>query len=275
MIKDDAVVIDVAAMIIFLISAAPLVRLFINSNPDAESDAILGLRLFALCLIPSSLNAAFKKYYQAIGMIRFSEVFSFLQNFLFPSLAVIILGNVFGKNGVWWYYLIGEVLSLLFITVYVHIKSGQPMFSLNSYVCLPENFGSKPEDAMEFAIFDSVGVSAASVAAEKFCLLKGENKKRSMYASLCIEEMANNIIQHGFVKGNDNRIDIRLVKKGKSMLIRIRDNCKSFDPTKFMELKETDTNDPAKHIGIRMTYKMVKKIQYVYSLGLNNLSIEI
>ena len=270
-----ATVIDAAAMIIFLIFASPLVKLFIDSSPEAESDAILGLRLFSLCLIPSSLNAAFKKYYQAIGMVRFSEVFSFLQNFLFPSITVIVLGNIFGKNGVWWYYLIGEVLSLAFITVYVHLKSGLPLFSLNSYICLPEDFGSRPEDAMEFVIFDPAGVSAASLAAERFCLLKGENKKRSMYTSLCIEEMANNIIQHGFIKGNDNRIDIRLVKKGKSLLIRIRDNCKSFDPTRFIELKETDTNDPTKHIGIRMTYKMVKKIQYVYSLGLNNLSIEI
>ena len=270
-----ACIINAGAMIVFLVLASPMVQLFIDSSPDAESDAIFGLRLFSLCLIPSSINAAFKKYYQAIGMVRFSEVFSFLQNFLFPSAAVIILGNVFGKNGVWWYYLIGEVLSLFFITVYVHIKSGEKMFSLDSYVCIPENFGSKPGDAMEFSIFDQDGVVTASAAAEKFCTLKGVDKKKSMYTSLCIEEMANNIIQHGFVEGKDNRIDIRLVKKNNGLLIRIRDNCKSFNPTKFFELSEKNTEDPAKHIGIRMTYRMLKKIQYVYSLGLNNLSIEV
>ena len=270
-----AIVIDGFAMLLFLVFATPLVRLFIDSSPDAESDAIFGLRMFAISLIPSSLNAAFKKYYQAIGKIMFSEVFSALQNFAFPAIVVLILGNIVGKNGVWWYYIIGEILSLLFIVIYVHVKSGHPMFSLNSFVCLPESFGSKPGDAIEFSVFDATGVTSASLAAEEFCLLKGKSKKSSMYTALCIEEMANNIIQHGFIEGKDNRIDIRLVKKENRMLIRIRDNCKNFDPTKYLDMNRMDNEDPSKHIGIRMTYKMSKKVQYVNSLGLNNLLLEI
>ncbi|MBR4342706.1 MAG: ATP-binding protein [Lachnospiraceae bacterium] len=270
-----AIFINLAATLIFVVFATPLVRLFIDSSPDAENDAIFGLRMFAVSLIPSSLNAAFKKYYQAIGNILFSEIFSALQNFVFPATVVLILGNTVGKNGVWWYYLIGEVLSLLFITIYVHIKSGKPMFSLDSYVFLPEDFGAKPGDAMEFSVFDASGITSASLAAQEFCRIKGLPKKKSMYTALCIEEMANNIIQHGFVEGKDNRIDIRLVKKENHMLIRIRDNCKHFDPTKYMELNRQDSSDLSKHIGIRMTYKMVKKVQYVNSLGLNSLMLDI
>ena len=59
------------------------------------------------------------------------------------------------------------------------------------------------------------------------------------------------------------------------MLIRIRDNCKDFDPVKYLEMNREKMDDPGSHIGIRMTLKMVKNVQYVNSLGLNNLTLEI
>ena len=96
-----------------------------------------------------------------------------------------------------------------------------------------------------------------------------------MHTGLCIEEMGNNIIEHGFEGNGKNRIDIRLVKKNDSMLIRIRDNCKDFDPVKYMKMNQEQIGDPGSHIGIRMTLKMVKNVQYVNSLGLNNLTLEI
>lgn len=263
-----------ASMAVFLIFAGPIVRLFLD-NPDAEGAAIWGLRMFAISLIPSSINAAFKKYYQAISRVRFSESISVVQNFLFPAIVVLTLGNIFGDKGVWWYYIIGETLSIVYITIATHIMSKKKFLSLESLVCLPSGFGSKPGDVMEFTILDKSEVSTASSAAGLFCTKKGQGKKKSMYTSLCIEELANNIIQYGFEKPGQNRIDIRLVKKKKTMLIRIRDNCKGFDPVKFLEMSRTQTDDPAKHIGIRMTLKIVKKVQYVNSLGLNNLTLEI
>ena len=270
-----AIIIDLVAMVLFLLSASKLATLFIDNSPEAESEAAFGLMMFSLCLVPSSLNAAFKKYYQAIGMIRFSEIYSFVQNFLFPAIAVVILGYTAGKKGVWLYFVIGETLSLLMVTLYIHIKSKQPIFSLNSFACIPESFSHKTSDVMEFTVFDSDGVISASAAAEKFCTLKGASRKKSMYTALCIEEMANNIIQHGFSTSGDNRIDIRLVKKDDSLLIRIRDNCRGFDPTDFYELNKKDDQDPSRHIGIRMIFNMASKVQYVYSLGLNNLLLEV
>ena len=66
-------------------------------------------------------------------------------------------------------------------------------------------------------------------------------------------------------------MDIRILFKGDDKVIRIRDNCVSFDPVEYLKLHETD--DPAAHIGIRMVMKMVKKANYVNSLGLNNLTL--
>ena len=264
-----------AAMLMIGILASPLVKLFLDTNPDAEGAATWGLRMFAISLIPSSINAAFKKYYQAINRIKFSESISIVQNFLFPTIVVLTLGNIFGEKGVWWYYIIGEVLSLVYICILAHFFSQKRFFSLESFVCLPFGFGSKPEDVIEFTIYDLKGVTTASSAANEFCSMKGQSRRKSLYTALCIEEMANNIIRHGFEDPGKNRIDIRLVKKGDSMLIRIRDNCKDFDPIRFLEMNKAYQEDPSKHIGIRMMLRMVKNVRYVNSLGMNNLTLEI
>ena len=92
--------------------------------------------------------------------------------------------------------------------------------------------------------------------------------------SLCVEEMADNIVEHGFTKDDkEHSVDVRLLYRGDRRLIRIRDNCLHFDPLAYLELHKTD--DPTSHIGIRMVMKMVKNANYVNSLGLNNLTLEL
>ena len=66
-------------------------------------------------------------------------------------------------------------------------------------------------------------------------------------------------------------MDVRILFKGSSRIIRIRDNCVNFDPVEYLKLHETD--DPVAHMGIRMVMKTVKSANYVNSLGLNNLTL--
>ena len=288
-----AVVIDAVVMVLFLIFAGLLAKLFVFPGDTPEeilraeqtvSYATVGLRMFAICLIPSSINAAFKKYYQAIGQIRFSEILSVVQNLAFPALVVLSLGNIFHANwganagtiGVWLSYVIGETLTLLFIAIYVKKKSGHKFCSLDSFACLPAGFGAAKGESLEIVITKPEDVGAAAVAATEFCKNKGENAKKTMYTSLCIEEMANNILKYGFRDGKNNRIDIRLVRKeNDDLILRIRDNCEGFDPVNYYEMAKPDMDDPARHIGIRMVFKMVKDVKYVNSLGLNNLTVRI
>jgi anti-sigma regulatory factor (Ser/Thr protein kinase) len=112
----------------------------------------------------------------------------------------------------------------------------------------------------------------ASVKAAAFCKEHGESARNSMLISLCVEEMVNNIVTHGFKKDrNDQSVDVRILFKDGKRIIRIRDNCMNFDPLEYLKLHKTD--DPAAHIGIRMVMKMVKSANYVNSLGLNNLTL--
>ena len=270
-----SIVINLFVTIFFLALADPVISLFASSDAPERSAAIFGLRMFAICLVVSSMNAAFKKYYQSIGLIFFSESISVMQNLIFPALVVIIGGALFGTTGVWFFYMIGEVLSLIYIAVVVWKKSRAKFGSHESFVCLPKNFGAAPGQAMEMEIGSMEDIQEVAIEAEEFCKEKGVTAKKAMYTALCIEEMANNIVTHGFKQGKDNQIDIRLVCKQDELIIRIRDNCVGFDPVKYYQMTKPDMDDPTKHIGIRMVFKMTRDVKYVNSLGLNCLTMKI
>ena len=273
--NDYAVKLNLLAMLVFVFAAPFLVSLFIDENRYSAKLATEGLRLFAVCLVPCSVNAAFKKYYQAIGMRHFSESISVVQNLLFPGIVVLTLGNFMGTRGVWLNYIIGETLSFLYITVAVHILAKKKLFSKQSYVCVPPEFEKDVENSEEYKIFNKEDVEQASVAAHDFCMKNGMDKKTANYTALCIEEMTMNIVEHGFSKFNDNEIDVRLIKSHDKMIIRIRDNGKSFDPVKFLNMYRGKAVDPTKNIGINMIFSLVKNVNYINTLGLNSLMLEL
>lgn len=267
--------INLIATAVFLVIAPFVTKLFIADNPLAFKTAVFGLRIFALCLCFSSLNAAFKKYYQGIDMIRFSETISLAQNLVFPAIIVFIFGRLFGVKGVWMFYILGELLSFLYIALYVHFKSKKPIFSHDSFVCLPDEMLDSEKVVFETCIREEKEVEKTSVVAYEFCKNNGFDKKTANYTSLCIEEMANNIIKYGFTPGRDNQIDIRMVKRKDGLSIRIRDNCKNFDPVKYLNMKKSQIEDPSVNIGIRMTFSLVKDVFYLNTLGLNSLTLEL
>ncbi len=255
-----------------LAAATPMVMMFLE-KPEAEDIAVTGLRIFVLSLVPCALNTCFKNYYQGIERVKLSMLISVLQNFALTALSAFILSRFFGIIGVWLGFIAGESLTLIIVSIYVFYKNGRFSLSAASYSLLPADLGVKEQDCIEFSITEPEMVRDASEAAFKFCREKGISNKVSSLISLCIEEMGNNITEHGFVNANkDNMIDIRVMIKDGSPTLRIRDNCGNFDPIKYLELHRGD-EDPTQHIGIRMVMKIVKSANYVNSVGLNNLTL--
>ena len=271
------IVICLAVTVVILIAASPLVNLFITSDGDKDTIAkttkiaIKGVRLFVLSLVPCVLNTSFKNYYQGIEKVPITLTISVFQNFALTALGAFILSRFMGVTGIWLGYLFGEALTLIAITAYVAHKNKKLSFSAESFSLLPEDFGVEDKNCFEFSITSSEQIVHASQEATDFCLERGVGNRVSQLIALCIEEMANNIAHYGFKEGQDNSIDVRVMIKNGTPVIRIRDNCISFDPVKYMELHNAD--DPAAHIGLRMVMKLVKNANYVNSLGLNNLTL--
>ena len=269
-----AVLLDAVLIAAVLLAAPTLVSLFLTDNLDARRMAIQGVRLFSLSLLPSALNSSFKNYYQGSGRTRLSEAISVMQNFAFIAVSALVLSSFLSTTGVWLGYLCGETLTLLVTSILVWRHAGRLTLSAEAYAFLPRGFGAAEGDYLELSLNTLEGAVKASQQAADFCAAHGEKPRDCTMIALCIEEMTANIVEHGFHKGGkDHSVDLRLLFREDRRLIRIRDDCVSFDPIRYLELHSDE--DPMAHIGIRMVMKMVQRANYVNSLGLNNLTLEL
>ncbi len=81
-----------------------------------------------------------------------------------------------------------------------------------------------------------------------------------------------NIVKYGFGGGSTgHHAEVRVIVSGDQHIVRFRDDCLAFDPTKYLELH--NDSEPASHIGIRTMMALSKEAIYINSLGLNNLTL--
>ena len=265
-----SLIIYIVVDLITLTITKPIVILFIN-DISAMDIAITGLRLLTLSFIPCVFNSAIKNYYQGIGHNKLTMIICIMQNFVTKGLCAVILSQFWGITGIWLCFAAGEIVTSLLLCIYVSIKSIKPGFSLDSFLLLNFDFGINENNCYDRSITKAEEVVKTSESALDFCFDRGIDKKTGMYIALAIEEIGNNIFAYGFTDNRTHNIDIRLVIKEEITFLRIRDNCQSFDPVKYVELHQND--NPVSHIGIRMVMKIVKEARYENSFGLNNLSL--
>ena len=235
--------------------------------------ATKGLRIYALSIIFYGLNVAFINYTQGMRRMVLSDLFCFLVNFPFIVLPALALFGVLDTDAVWWSFLIGETINLICIIVYAAVKKRGFPFRAKDYLFLKDDFGVSEKNLLDFSVTEQSQVIPASEAVSEFCEKKGASQKDAMMLSLFVEELSNNIIQFGFADGKSHSIDIRVIKLDDGWTLRVRDNCKKFDPTEWIKLHESD--DKTKNIGIRMVCGMAKKVKYLSTMDLNNITITI
>ena len=268
-----AVTVLAAVTVLVLLTATPLVSMFLDDAPAALRLAARGLRLFSLCLVPCALNTGFKFYYQGIGRVKLMEILSVLQNFAFPALAATVLSPLIGTNGVWLAFLCGESAALLFICLHVWHENKRVRLNAEDFALLSPAFGAAPGECFERAVHSLQDATAVSEDAADFCRIHGQDRRMSFLVGLCIEELCCNIVRYGFQDGKDHSVDVRLVFRCGSGLIRIRDNCAQFNPVHYIELHRRD--DPTAHLGIRLVMAEAKNASYLNSYGLNNLTLQL
>lgn len=235
--------------------------------------AARGLRIYALSIILYGLNVAFINYTQGMRRMIVSDLFCFLVNFPFIVLPALALFGVLDADAVWWSFIIGEAINFICVVVYAAvIKRGFP-YRARDYLFLREPFGVSEDNLLDFSITEPSQVIPASKAVEKFCTEKGASQKESMMLALFVEELSNNIVQFGFADGKRHSVDIRVIKQNDGWILRVRDDCKKFDPTEWVKLHNTE--DKTRNIGIRMVCGMAKDVKYLSTLELNNITITI
>ena len=248
--------------------APALVSLFIAEAGEAQRAAVLGLRLFAVGMIPCCINNALKNAYQGTKRVFLTVLISLLEGTIFPVLAAFVFSRFMGTDGAWLYFLAGETLTLLFIAALVAVITKKLPWRDGAALLLKKDFGVASDHLLEMDIHSMEDVTAAAERAQQFCLSHGQSAKISNHIALCIEEMASNTIQHGFTMDRKHHdLSVRLLQKDEDFVLRFRDDCGAFDPVRYIPKDGEDA------LGIRLVLAFAEETRYTYALNLNNVCI--
>ena len=264
-----------AVAIMVIILAVPFTYIFFK-DPTSNIFYLTKwiFRIFPFSMPLSLICVVFINYYQCSSRMKIVNVLSVMDGVVGIAISSLILAPIFGAMGIWVAHVLSGVYTTIVVFGYACIKNKKFPTSIEQLICIPKNFGVDEDKRLDITIHNEEEVTDTSQLVMDFCRKQNIDKKRSYYAGLCMEEMASNIVKHGFSDGKKHTADVRIVNKGdERLLLRIKDNCKSFNPKEKAEL--VDPTDITHNIGTRMVHSLAKEMFYNNALGLNVLTITI
>ena len=232
--------------------------------------SVMAIRFFGIGMPLQLINTTLLNYYQCTKKVGMATMICVLQSLVYTVVFAFILIRPMGANGVWLAFLLGEILTLLTVILRLSLKNRKTVLNLDSIMMLDENFGGNPKDRLELSIGNSMDeVMMISKGIYKFGTNRNLSRETLNILSLCIEELAGNVVQHAFKPGEKRWLDLTILDKPDKLIVRIRDNGAAFDPVVYLG------NGDAKGFGIRMVQKLSDNIEYRRNMGLNNLIIHL
>lgn len=259
--------------VVFL--TAPIIADFYihDADPVTHKMTTEGIQLFIAFLPLYTVAVIFQYFYQAYGRFKLVSVFAIMDNFGFVVPIIFLLTPHFGMAGIWLAFPLSHAAFLLTIFFLTCRHCGRITFKLEDYLLLDEDFDVPADKQLNITVTTKAEVLGLSERTQAFCEAQGIDGRRSMFAAVCIEELAGNIVDYGFDDGKKHFVDIRVIVKGNRVIIRTRDDCRPFDPKKWADIHNPE--DPTAHIGIRLVRRTATEFDYVNVLNLNNLHIKI
>lgn len=254
-----------------ILARNPIVGIFSDTDEVMRlaGNAFLG---YLVSLPFYSVNMVFMMFFQGIRRLKTAIILCIFDNLLFVCLAALILGNVCGVNGVWAAFPVGEVCTLVVLTVMAGIYHKRPVRQYDDLLQLRE-----VPDAREqlYSCRSLEEIMDASEQAGAFARQEGADKKTAVAISLCIEEYGKNVMEWAFRESGQPFLSVRLMKDEGSWKIYLKDMGKRFDPLAWLKENADAPKVAEEHIGIRLTAGMASDLKYVQALGMNTVIITI
>ncbi|MBQ6440020.1 MAG: ATP-binding protein [Mogibacterium sp.] len=238
------------------------------------------LKAYTAGLLFQMIVLVFANYIQCFSHNIIPVITFFISNVVLVLYGVAYGGTIvsfYGTNvaaGIFGGVSTGSIIAVLILPVFIAIINLRNGCRDHLWM-FPKNFGVPAGDEISADLITNDEVMAFSEKAWQFCVDKGESNRIAYLTSLSVEEMAKNVIEHGFTKDEkDHLLSVRIVHKGDELIIRMRDNCRSFDPRKKYEQMYANPDD-SDNIGIRMIMAEADEVSYTSMFNLNNLLIRI
>lgn len=264
-----------AVTMIFVVLNVPLTRVFYRDPSSALYEMTrLGFIIFPLYAPMSCIYLIFLSFHQCFNRTKLTSILSVFDGFIGAALPAVILTPLFGMVGIWSSQVINGIITTLVILLYSVICNRKMPENFDELLVLPKNFGVPEEDRIDISIRSRDEVVHTAERVSQFCAGHGIDERRTMFASLAMEEMAGNIVDHGFTKDTKKHsIDVRVVYKENSLILRLRDDCILFNPKELSEI--FDPEDVSRNVGIRLVSRIATEFTYQNTLGVNILTIRI
>ena len=227
-----------------------------------------------LCMPLSIIYMHFNCYGEASGRHGLVHLLSALDGVVCVAGFTALLIRPIGMNSAYIANVLNGAVTTLVIVGYAWLKNKRFPGNMEQLMVIPESFGASESERMDMSVGSMNEVVRIAEQVQKFCLERGVDERRAYLSGLSMEEMAGNIVDHGFTKDNKRHsVDVRVVHKGDDVILRIKDDCVPFDPGERQKLAEGE--DITKNIGIRMVFKIASEVKYQNILGMNVLTIRI
>ena len=262
-------------VILLIVFAEPLTRLFYQDPSDPVFEmTVMGFRILPLCMLPAMWSLHYASYAQTMEKKAMSVILPIVDGVVGVVLFSFILIPSMKMNGLYTANVLNGFLCAAVIAAGAWIAGKRFPRNIEGQMAIPESFGAGEDERIDITVRSMDEVVDVSRQVIEFCEKRGVDGRRSFLAGLCMEEMAGNIVTHGFGKDEKKHsVDIRVVHKGEDVILRIRDNCEAFNPSEYARLM--DPGDMGRNVGIRLVYRMARDISYQNLLGLNVLTMRI
>lgn len=258
---------------LLFIFAGWLVRPFCGGDAEVAVLAAQASRCLAVCLVLNVLVMITVRFYQALGYGKLVSVLNVLDYFVFPMMWLLLLCPGLKATGAWFTLILAEASTMAVILVLLMVKLKRARFSLRELILFGGSIDVPESCRLDTTLYSMEDVIGISQYVQDFCLGLGLAKKTAMLSALAVEEMAGNIVEHGFADGKKHAVDIRVLKRDDEIVIRLRDNCAPFDPKQHVE--QMDPNDPARNVGIRIIAALSKEMTYQALFHMNVTTIRL
>lgn len=269
-----AVPIVAGASVVMALLAYPLTNLFFHDpSSPVYSMTLIGFILFPLYAPFSTLVVGFRDLWRCLEHKFAVNYIVFCDGLLYVTLLSYIMSSFWGMTGIWIAQVAGCVLMVLTIPVISLIINKKMPRGITDLCCYPAGFGVDADRRLNLSIHSMKEVINISEHVISFCLDHGIAKSTANRAGLCIEELAGNIVSHGFTGRKNESVDISVTVSGEELIIKFKDNGVLFNPKEIDDIFVPE--DPARNAGIRIVKNISKEMEYHSLLGLNILSITI
>ncbi|MEG0272968.1 MAG: MATE family efflux transporter [Hydrogenoanaerobacterium sp.] len=269
----EGVLITAFVCLIYLIFTNPIIGLYGQAGSDVAIMAVSAVRWKLIGFVIFTVIHVFVNYYQSTDNLKMATFVAVVEALPAQAIYIWILPMFMGVTGVWATPIFSGITTFLVLTLAVCYQNRHFPRTLKDYLLLPSSFDNV--EAMQLNISIANNLEAVVGVSEKvytFCKDQGIDARRTHHLSLCVEEMARNVVQYAFSDQKEHFIDIRIVREGEQMTFRMRDDGSPFNPLK--KLSEADV-DPTQNIGINLIRALSDSVDYRYTVGLNNLLIKL